>query len=173
MDANLISYMSLSAAQDSARWAMWGVVVSGVSAFASLLTLYFASSALNTWKKQEKTKIRSELKRSLLALDYAIHLMPDGWDMRIANAVHMKIAQMGSTQFVSDEYISAVIEMKKCWHDALSAWAMCEGQLDKTSMIELWNELSDIYQKFYFARANKIMILNKLSEMHSVKFIFD
>ncbi|WP_220708576.1 hypothetical protein [Citrobacter freundii] len=74
MTANYIAYETLLTTIDSAHWAKFGVIAAWVAAAGSLLTLIVAASALNTWKKQEKTKIRSELKRSLLALDYAVHM---------------------------------------------------------------------------------------------------
>ncbi|WP_454833541.1 hypothetical protein [Rahnella aceris] len=171
MDTDIISFETLIATRDSANWVMWGAIATGVAAIGSILTCFCAVAALSTWKIQEKTKIKSELKRSLLALDYAIHSMPDDWDRTKAHLV-----KIGPKSFISagtSEAELAVIELKKCWHDALSAWVMCEGLLFKTNLLTLWQELSDIYINYLQGRVKKIVILNKLQEMHSVKFIFD
>ncbi|WP_131541975.1 hypothetical protein [Pantoea agglomerans] len=172
MDLDLISFETLIATRDSADWVMWGAIATGLAAASSLLTLYFARAALNTWKMQEQTKIKSEFKRSLLALDYAIHMMPDEWNMSTAMMV-----QVRSKSFIISEGDDAVMaglsELKKCWHNAISAWVMCEGLLKETSLTKSWKELSDVYSQYIQGRANKISILTKLAEMHSVEFIFD
>lgn len=173
MDTDIISYETLLATQYSAEWVMYGAIAAWCAALGSIFTLICAASALNTWKKQEKTKIRSEFKRSLLALDYAIHMMPDDWNIQTAQYIHVAMAQKRLNLNVHAEYIATFSELKKCWHDALSAWTMCEGQLQKTDLTRLWGELSQIYLKFYSGRIDKLTILNKLGEMHSVKFIFD
>ncbi|ELD7982262.1 hypothetical protein KC915_22845 [Enterobacter hormaechei] len=173
MDTDLISFETLLATRDSAYWVMWGAIATGVAAFGSIMTLIVAGAALNTWKQQEKTKIRSELKRSLLALDYAVHMMPDSWNSLTAQRVNIAITQKAFHFDGDQDAIVAMIELKKCWHDALSAWVMCEGQLKQTNLTKLWNELSNIYLEFLEGETAKLKVLEKLAEMHSVKFIFD
>lgn len=171
MDTDIISYETLLATRYSADWVMYGAIAAWLAALGSLLTLICAASALNTWKKQEKTKIRSEFKRSLLALDYAIHMMPDDWNAQMANAILMK-----SRSFIVSADSSAEVrlsELKKCWHDAISAWVMCEGLLKTTNLTSLWVELSDLYVKYIQGFVSKKKILNKLAEMHSLEFIFE
>lgn len=171
MDADIISYETLLATRYSADWVMYGAIAAWLAALSSLLTLICAASALNTWKKQEKTKIRSEFKRSLLALDYAIHMMPDEWNAHMANMVLMK-----SRFHISAEESAAELrlsELKKCWHDAISAWVMCEGLLKTTNLTSLWVELSDLYVKYTQGFVSKKKILNKFAEMHSLEFIFE
>lgn len=172
MDADLISFETLIATRDSAYWVMWGAIATSIAAISSIITLYFAFAALNTWKVQEKTKIKSELKRSLFALDYAIHMMPDDW-----NAAKAAMIQMNESSFLvtqgSDKTSAAYSELKKRWHNALTAWVMCEGLLFETELTGLWNELSNIYIEYIQGRTSKVEILQKLSEMHKVKFIFD
>lgn len=171
MDTDIISYETLLATQYSADWVKYGAIASWLAAVGAILTLICAGSALNTWKKQEKTKIRSEFKRSLLALDFAIHMMPDEWNASMARAVLIKsrlhIVSEGSVAEVSFN------ELKKCWHDALSAWVMCEGLLMKSDLPNLWSELSAIYVKYTQGFVSKKTILEKLAEMHSLEFIFD
>lgn len=170
MDADIISYETLLATRDSAEWVMWGAIATGIAAVGSMLTLFCAAVALNTWKKQEKTKIRSEFKRSLLALDYAVHMMPDDWGIMMAQRI-----RLGNRDFLipgENEAYIGLSELKKCWHNAISAWVMCEGQLKKTNLTKQWPELSEIYADFIQGRAKKIKILDKLEEMHSVEFIF-
>ncbi|EOW2370909.1 hypothetical protein ACNZA9_001774 [Cronobacter sakazakii] len=173
MDTDLISFETLLATRDSAYWVMWGAIATGVAALGSIVTLIVAAVALNTWKKQEKTKIRSELKRSLLALDYAVHMMPDMWNALIAQRINMAISQKSFCFNGDEDAVVAMIELKKCWHDALSAWVMCEGQLKKTNLTMLWHELSQIYLEFLEGKTTKLTVLKKLAVMHSVKFIFD
>jgi hypothetical protein len=170
MDADFISFETLMATRESAWWVMWGAIATVVTAIGSLLTLAYAAAALTTWKKQEKTKIKSEFKRSLLALDYAIHMMPNDWDRSMAQMVEIReraLPQIGDTPAEQ-----SVRELKKCWHDALSAWVMCEGLLKKTNLTNLWQELSALYMDYLKGGTKKITILNKLGDMHSVEFIF-
>lgn len=171
MTVDYIAYETLLATRYSADWVKYGAIAAWIAAGASLLTLLAAASALNTWKKQEKTKIRSEFKRSLLALDYSVHMMPDDWDIPMANRV-----SFGDKSYMlsSDhETVVALVELKKCWHNAISSWVMCEGQLKKTNLTKQWNQLSSLYRGFLKGRINKLEILEKLAEMHSVEFIFD
>ncbi|HDL7364667.1 TPA: hypothetical protein PXN47_003805 [Yersinia enterocolitica] len=173
MDADLISFEAMIATRESADWAMWGVMAAGVAAIGSILTLFYAVAALSTWKKQEKTKIKSEFKKSLLALDYATHLMPDEWDGKMAQLVKIKGMPYVVVPTELNEAGEALDELKKCWHSAISAWVMCEGLLKETNLPRLWNELSDIYLKYIQGLVNKQVILKKLAEMHSIQFIFD
>ncbi|MCE0801996.1 hypothetical protein LVQ77_17060 [Buttiauxella sp. S04-F03] len=171
MITDYIAHETLLATRLSADWVKYGAIATGIAAGSSLLTLFYAASALNTWKKQEKTKIRSEFKRSLLALDYAVHMMPDEWDFLMAQRV-----RMGDRAYMisgDNEAETALIELKKCWHNSISAWVMCEGQLKKTNLTKQWNELSDLYVDFLKGKVKKLTILEKLTEMHSVEFIFD
>ncbi|MBA5202204.1 hypothetical protein H2Y57_00610 [Pectobacterium aroidearum] len=173
MDVDIISYETLLATRDSANWVMWGAIATGVTAVSSVFTLFYAIAALNTWKKQEKTKIKSEFKRSLLALEYAIHMMPNNWDTSMVQEMHIEMAARTHTLQNYEEIVVAQSDLKKCWHDATSAWVMCEGLLKKTNLTRLWEELSNIYIKYLSGRINKKVILDKLAEMHSIEFIFD
>lgn len=173
MDTDLISFETLLATRDSAYWVMLGAIATGIAAIGSVATLFVAGAALNTWKQQEKTKIRSELKRSLLALDYAVHMMPDLWNEQTAQRVNFAATQKAIHFNGDEDAVVAMIELKRCWHEALSAWVMCEGQLKKTNLTNLWYELSQIYLKFLEGKTTKLNILSKLAEMHSVKFIFE
>lgn len=172
MDTDLISFETLLATRDSAHWVMLGAIATGAAALGSIMTLFVALAALNTWKQEEKTKIKSELKRSLLALDYAVHMMPDLWNEPTAQRINIAITQKVFRFDGDEDEVVAMIELKKCWHDALSAWVMCEGQLTKTELTKMWNELSKIYLNFLEGKATKLSMLEKLTEMHSVKFIF-
>lgn len=172
MDADIISYETLIATRDSAQWVMWGAIATGVAAAGSILTLICAAAALSTWKKQEKTKIKSEFKKSLLALDYSVHMMPDDWNFLMAQRISM--VNKSSPTYPNDDNASISLnELKKCWHNAISAWVMCEGQLKKTNLPKQWHELSGIYIDFIQGKVKKIIILDKLAEMHSIEFIFD
>lgn len=106
-------------------------------------------------------------------MDYAVHMMPDSWNSLTAQRVNIAITQKAFRFDGDEDAIVAMIELKKCWHDALSAWVMCEGQLKKTNLTNLWYELSKIYLEFLEGKATKLKVLEKLAEMHSVKFIFD
>jgi len=98
-------------------------------------------------------------------------MMPDDWNAHMANAILMK-----SRSFIVSADSSAEVrlsELKKCWHDAISAWVMCEGLLKTTNLTSLWVELSDLYVKYIQGFVSKKKILNKLAEMHSLEFIFE
>jgi len=172
MDTDIISFETLLATQDSARWVMWGAIATGIAALGSIVTMVCAIGALNTWKSQEKTKIRSEFKRSLLALDYAIHTMPDSWDSNLAHMLQLRATYSGLSA-EDHQIIASFLEVKKCWHNSISAWVMCEGLLKKTPLTKKWSELSGIYLKFIKGEADKLSVLEKLAEMHSLEFIFD
>ncbi|EHM3444037.1 hypothetical protein ODD08_004680 [Salmonella enterica] len=171
MTVDYIAYETLLATRYSADWVKYGAIAAWIAAGASLLTLFAAVSALNTWKKQEKTKIRSEFKKSLLALDYAVHMMPDDWNF--AKAQRIIIGHKSFLVPGDSEAEAAVIELKKCWHNAISAWVMCEGQLKKTNLTKQWHELSDLYVDYLKGKNIRLAILEKLAEMHSAEFIFD
>lgn len=172
MDTDIISFETLIATQDSARWVMLGAIATGIAAFGSLITAGYAIVALNTWKNQEKTKIRSEFKRSLLALDYSIHMVPDGWNQNIAQVVQI-MAMQSQTSSSENKHFVAINEVKKCWHNAISAWVMCEGILKKTKLTKKWHELSVLYLEYIQGKVDKLSVLEKLAEMHSIEFIFD
>lgn len=117
MDADFISFETLIATRDSAWWVMWGAIATIVTAIGSLLTLAYAVAALSTWKKQEKTKIKSEFKRSLLALDYAVHMMPDDWNRSMAQFIRVKGRVISADKSEAELCLN---ELKKCCHDAIS-----------------------------------------------------
>lgn len=171
MTVDYIAYETLLVTRYSADWVKYGAIAAWIAAGASILTLICAASALNTWKKQEKTKIRSEFKRSLLALDYAVHMMPSDWGPLMAQRV-----RIGYKSFIvpgDSEAEEGLIELKKCWHNAISAWVMCEGQLKNTNLTKQWHELSELYVDYLKGKNIRLAILEKLAEMHSVEFIFD
>ncbi|WP_440531012.1 hypothetical protein [Serratia marcescens] len=62
MDADLISYESMLTAQESAKWAFWGMVATWGSLVVSALTLMLAYRALTSWKEQEKLKVKQNFK---------------------------------------------------------------------------------------------------------------
>lgn len=172
MDTNIIAFKTLLATQDSARWVMWGAIATGIAALGSIVTMICAIGALSTWKNQEKTKIRSEFKRSLLTLDYAIHMMPDSWNSNLVKGLQIR-ASNAWLSAEDNQIIALYMEVKKCWHDSTSAWVMCEGLLKKTPLTKKWGELSEVYLKFIKGEVDKSSILRKLNEMHSLEFIFD
>ncbi|MBB1200774.1 hypothetical protein EGM70_10775 [Enterobacteriaceae bacterium 89] len=171
MDADIISYETLIATRDSADWVMYGAIAAWVAVACSVITFIFAAYTLTIWKKQEKLKLKSEFKRSLLSLDYSIHMMPDDWGVAVSN----RIRSLDKSAYLpgDKEAAASFDDLKKNWHNAISAWVMCEGQRKEMNLTKKWEELSKIYVQYIRGLAGKETILKKLAEMHNVEFIFN
>ncbi|HHK8149047.1 TPA: hypothetical protein ACQVIB_000275 [Serratia marcescens] len=72
MDADLISYESMLAAQDSAKWAFWGMLAAVASALATIITTLVAGIAawiayrtMNSWKAQARQLQLVAVKRAI------------------------------------------------------------------------------------------------------------
>ncbi|EOE5492255.1 hypothetical protein ACTEV3_000606 [Cronobacter malonaticus] len=73
MDAESIAYASMLVSKESAEWAFWSMIASGIAALSSLITSVVTALAaivafrtMNTWKHQEEVKEKKVLKAALV-----------------------------------------------------------------------------------------------------------
>jgi hypothetical protein len=77
MDADIISFESMLAAQQGADWAFWAMLGTWFSGIVTLVAALVAFKALQTWKQQEKHNEKKSLKVALISYRNLLAMMPD------------------------------------------------------------------------------------------------
>ncbi|HFR0087197.1 TPA: hypothetical protein ACHTYT_004110 [Klebsiella pneumoniae] len=159
-----------------------GVVVSGVSAIASVITLLFARTALNTWKSQEVLKAKKDFKMALLELKFIVLWLPED-----INVDHLMIGRnliYDSSGELKSKFVEKQIkafenyarEFEK-FEDAMQVsarlWFACEGLFKSTDVEGLWKGVYLAYNEYTQGRKNQSYFISKLDELLIVEMYFD
>lgn len=170
MDENYIAYQSLVAARESATWAFWSMIGTFSGIFVGLFTIFYAARALSTWREQEKTKLKMDFKKSILALNYAVRSFPEEWSYTKVHAA--RIAGRYHVAGIDDEVLVAVDGFQKAWRDASDSWVMCESLLVKSVIPEKWCELEELAIKIQKGFNVKVQLLKVTKAIYTEHFIF-
>ncbi|HHA1269908.1 hypothetical protein [Enterobacter mori] len=162
--------------------ALSGVLVSGVSACASIVTLYFAKSALNTWKAQEILKTKKDFKLALLEMKFVVLWLPESIDVD-----HLMVGRR--LLYGADEELKApllnkqvkafegyALEFEK-FEDAMQKCArmwFASESLFKGNQVELlWKGIFEAYNEYSQGRQNQSFFIKKLDELLVVDMYFE
>lgn len=90
MDADLISFETMIATKEAAKWAFGAMVGTWVAAIATVVALIFARQALKTWRDEKIETARAEWIASLVDYTSNISFLPDliHWD-EPSNKAHL------------------------------------------------------------------------------------
>ncbi|BEN73202.1 hypothetical protein SMKC081_13470 [Serratia marcescens] len=182
MDANYISYENMiaardavSVAQEAAGWAYFTMLLTAVSTTISLITLGIAWRAVDTWKKQEKLKIKMDFKKSLMALKTACYSYPDYLDK-------VKVVY-------GQKYVDSCFELTRGDRDAANearkfnqfnqvflnccdSWVATEHLFSKSKISEGWSNVIDMANKFSEGEVTGLELQRSVHELYSENFVF-
>lgn len=173
MSSDFISFESMLAARESANWTYWIMVATWISLVTSLGTFFLAFLALNSWKQQEKTKVKMNFKKEILNLKNVITAVPR--DFRFGVVRFIKIIDTIDDYSKDSEKLRMVLlgeNIESSWRKTLDAWVMSESLLKETAVNDIWNELSEYFELFMLDQKSKEDILLVLSKIYHSKFIF-
>ncbi|ELY4572373.1 hypothetical protein SM001_004254, partial [Cronobacter sakazakii] len=165
MGETLISYKTMIATQLNMYWAFGSMLAAITSAVATLVTLYYARKALNTWKQQEALKIMIDFKSAAVELLYTLDAMPDNW-----SHVHVNIARAaidrGDINTPTKKREVEIFYLKQDMVDANRLaerrWMMCEPLLEDSKITAGWKEFQKEFWRYSVRGGNKAELLPKL-----------
>lgn len=181
MEDNFVSYESMLAAQDSAKWAFWGMVATWGSLVVSALTLILAYRALTSWKEQEKLKVKQDFKASLFQLRSLLLHMPDcieahklrqGLQFIRNPSVSFQIG-IGAQEFNQIKtYATDFERVEKGMESCLACWMATENILSDPKLKKLWASISSDYEKYAQGKGEKTELINKIDALLGQPFVF-
>ncbi|MBH3284671.1 hypothetical protein I5N21_03145 [Serratia marcescens] len=181
MDADLISYESMLAAQASANWAYWSMIAAWTSVLLSFLTFVLAGFALNVWKQQEKLKVKKDFKASVIQLRHILVWLPDTidlemlmagrrllYDSRVTMQIGMDPGKFNQCKDYAINFQSIEDGMQKC----SECWAATEDLLSETEIGQLWRETYLMYNEYTQGRCDKSLFIDKIDAIYKKRFVF-
>ena len=169
----------MSSADLIALWAMLGTWFSGVM---TLVALFFAYKALTTWKEQEKTKVKMEFKKSLIALKNELTWMPDQLNLSVVIAGRKAFregldpAEYGERAkhvHISKNYAEKFARFDQSMLNCMMCWVATEHLFDNSEVAKSWLNIGQIYLKYLQGEKQKKEFTDALIELSSMRFVFD
>lgn len=142
----------MSTADCIAAWAMIGTWVSGL---ATIGALFFAGSALSTWKEQEKLKVKLDFKRSIHDYFSVLAKLPNNLQQ---NDYTLKAVELA-------ELLNAFKTCNNCW-------SMTEGMLEKTNIEEHWIDFLEMHLGYLKKNNDAFQVSLPLTFILAEKFVF-
>lgn len=175
MDSDLIAYEAMLAAKDSAEWAWWTMSAALATVFISLATLGFAYTALDSWREQEKLKLKMEFKRAILELSFSLDEIPQNWSFYQINTARARLKAYPELVNRIDDESQIYFQKQRLvdsFNDAKKAWLMC-GHLFQDGIVNTeWRSFIKNFRPYIMRGGDKsdlISMINKLSS--SLKII--
>jgi len=175
MDADLISFESMLAAKSAANWAFGSMLATIASSVIAIVTLFYAAKALNTWRKQEELKLKSEFKLAIIELTYTVEAMPDNWShvhvntarsiLRITKDPAAHVPDQLKILYLKEDMVSA-------HRRALKSWLMCDQFFKKSKIEDRWEKFDKRYHQYAMKGGNKSDVLPALKSLVSEIVIF-
>lgn len=123
MDADIISFESLLAAQEAARWSLWTMIGGWVSGLATTVACFIALRSTNSWREQEKYKRIISLKESIFSYKSTLYYVPSdlkpspefkdiAFQLQDAlDAIHKQCLLLGYDEMPNNEIWKAFLEL--------------------------------------------------------------
>ncbi|EPX2177598.1 hypothetical protein ACWXZN_004794 [Serratia marcescens] len=166
MDTDLINYETMLAAKDSAQWAWWTMAATIFSVFISLATLGMAYIALDSWREQERLKLKMEFKRTVLELSYSLDSMPDVWWFHHVNIARKRLKSYPEVANRIDDESQIYFKkqaLKMAFDEASKAWIMCEHLYSNTREKELWFKFENDFRMYIIRGGEKNLLEGNIS----------
>ncbi|HFQ9379769.1 hypothetical protein [Serratia marcescens] len=170
MDTDLINYETMLAAKDSAQWAWWTMAATIFSVFISLATLGMAYIALDSWREQERLKLKMEFKRTVLELRYSLDSMPESWSYHNVNIARERLKsypQVANRIGDESEIYFKKQALKIAFDEASKAWIMCGYLYSDTQEEELWLKFNRGIREYIKTGGEKILLSRNISQLCS------
>ncbi|BEN58543.1 MULTISPECIES: hypothetical protein [Serratia] len=182
MDADFISYESMLAARDSAKWAYWGMIAAMVSALAMLATLFFAHKALSTWREQEKAKVKLDFRMAIKQLKASLLFMPitidpveieEEREQVIAKWIFKDDALLTQQIELGEQNVKRFDELINSFDNCHSAWLATEHLFDNTDLAKNWMICEDDFKKYISGESDKTPLLQTINKITETRFVFE
>ncbi|QCZ40953.1 hypothetical protein FGL54_24335 [Enterobacter cloacae] len=159
-----------------------GVIVSSVSAVASVATFLIARSALSTWKSQEILKSKKDFKLALLEMKFVVLWLPE-----TINVGHLMLGrdllygtQGEAREQLVDKQIKAfegyAREFEK-FEDAMQncarLWFASEGLFKGTNVEKLWEGIYKAYNEYTQGRQDQKFFISALDALLVIDMYFE
>lgn len=167
---------------DKIDWNMISALSGWASAIATLLTLFVALKALTTWREQEKTKVKMDFKKALMAFKSTLILMPEY--LNIKELAEQKEAIAAKWIFNDVPLImqditegeSNVLQFEKfilSFENCSSCWVATEHLFDRHFITERWSSVCSAYFDYLGGKSDKNKLFDALNAVFSVRFVFE
>lgn len=190
LDADMISLESMIAAKESAQYALrtmlateeasslalWMLITTAVGTIFSIVTLYCAFRALNTWREQEQLKVKVEFKKSLIRLHDILLDMPEHNLTFISNIGRNNRTIMGdSKRHIITKELNVLYQkeaLEEEFEKAEHNWAISEELFIGSTTYNDWAEFKSIYHRYTKFNQSKSGLCELLSKMKAEIVIF-
>ncbi|GKJ22411.1 MULTISPECIES: hypothetical protein [Klebsiella] len=151
MDDKTIAIASMLATVRSAELSYWTLIASICSSFA---TLFIAFMALNTWRSQERVKLKINFKMAVAKyLEVLIYLPP----------VMSGKGEL-SSRYNKHDLINSLVLCK-------TAWSMTEGVFNGTAIENDWNIILDNHAEYLKGSIDSRVIYEACERISSSKIL--
>ncbi|RZK07202.1 MAG: hypothetical protein EOO84_10960 [Pantoea sp.] len=168
MDSDLIAYETMLAAKDSAEWAWWTMAAALAAVFISLATLGFAYEALNSWREQEKLKLKMEFKRAILELSFSLDDIPQVWYYNQINTAKARLKaapELASSIGDQSEIYFKKKNLVDSFNEATKAWLMCGHLFEEEIIRTTWRQFSREFRPYIMRGGNKSSLTTLISKL--------
>ncbi|MBP1015907.1 hypothetical protein J8628_03165 [Serratia fonticola] len=147
----LISYETMLATRAAANSAWWSACAAIISVFTTLAALGLAFTTLESWKEQERFKVKIEFKRAILEIKYSLESMPARWTYHQVNIARARLKSNPEVaNRIGDEsdIFFKKQELVSLYNNASKAWVMCGHLFSEGNINEDWREFKCVYQDY-------------------------
>jgi hypothetical protein len=164
------------------NWNAVSAIGEWISALATIVALFYAKKALNTWREQEKTKSKMDFKKSLMLVKNALLLMPDILSME--ELAHARASIQAKWVFKNIEPIESVIQagegsiaeferLLSAFENCSNCWVATEHLFDNSQIYDKWMDLNTYYQMYLGGKTSKNELFDSLNKLYSQRFVFN
>ena len=157
-------------------WNMVAAVSGAVSGGATLIAVWFAKQALNTWRDQEKLKLKIEFKKSIINLRNLFLYMPERWDKMpgAKSALSMNSTKlMYGPALINTDLPAELKAIIDALNHANGCWVMCEHIFDGTSIETNWLASIQSIDDYLNFKVTNNDVFDALNNTYSTRFIFE
>ncbi|KZP80136.1 hypothetical protein A3460_05405 [Enterobacter roggenkampii] len=176
MAVDYTSYESMLAAREAANWAFWSMLVTAGGLLVSILTLYVATKAIHTWKKQEILKIKMDFKKSLMRLKTECYLFPEYVDVaKISYGQQFINADWNLTDIDRRAAIEAqrYNQFNQAFLSCCDSWVATERLFDNSEVSKGWDDVVNGAQRFVHAEISSKEFQQIIHNLYSKNFVFE
>ncbi|MHP61605.1 hypothetical protein D9F47_22465 [Escherichia coli] len=161
--------------------ALFSMIGTTVSAIVSMITLFFAKTALNTWRHQEVLKSKKDFKMALLELKFVTLWQPDEIDpvqLRVGRNIlysendlrktKLPVEQITAFKGLAKEFEKLEDSMQMC----ARYWFATEKLFKDTDVEKLWGNIMAAYNEYTQGKRNQDYFIWHLDELIKVDLYF-
>lgn len=175
MDEKYIAYQVMVATREATNWAYWGMWATIASSLISFFTVVIAWRAIDTWKEQEKLKVKMDFKKSLMALKTECYNFPFHLD---AAKVEWGIQFLNHSGPLTVNDMAALHEARKfkqfekLFFYCCDSWVATEHLFLNSKISRDWSALVKSANEFIKGEISSTELQSKIHELYSQNFVF-